>query len=75
MLIGKNITIKEAKNNTINGKHGIVIDETKHTLTLRTNQPSEKPNKKNSTTKPHNNATHKDITIIKDQIITIEETP
>jgi|GEM_PF-4401939 len=36
MLIGKHITITEAKNKTIQGKKGVVLDETKNTLTLKT---------------------------------------
>jgi RNase P/RNase MRP subunit p29 len=61
MLIGKTITIREAKNRSIEGKHGTVIDETKNTITIRTTDIT---NKK-----------HTDITIIKDQLITIEEQP
>lgn len=57
MLIGKTITIKEAKNPSLNNRHGTVIDETKSTITITESK------------------THKDITIIKDQLITIEETP
>jgi len=57
MLIGKTITIKEARNQSLNNKHGTVINETKHTITITDSK------------------THKDITIIKDQLITIEETP
>lgn len=57
MLIGKTITIKEAKNQSLNNKHGTVIDETKRTITITDSK------------------TNKDITIIKDQLITIEETP
>ena len=53
MIIGKNITIKDAKNKSLIGKHGQVIDETKHTITIKTQQ--------------------KQLTIIKDQFITIEE--
>ena len=65
MLIGKTVTIVEAKNKSLEGKQGLVIDETKHTFTIRT--PANKQN--------DNKQTHTDITIIKDQIITIEETP
>lgn len=57
MLIGKTITIKEAKNQSLKDKHGTVIDETKRTITITDSK------------------TNKDITIIKDQLITIEETP
>ena len=57
MLIGKTITITKAKNKSLTGKKGNVIDETKNTITLRT------------TTTPKS----KDITIIKEQITTIEE--
>lgn len=52
-MIGKRITIKEAKNKSIEGKTGKVLDETKNTITIQTNE--------------------KQITIIKDQTITIEE--
>ena len=52
MRIGKTITIKEAKNKSIEGKRGLVLDETKNTITIK--------GKKN-------------ITIIKDQAITITE--
>lgn len=57
MLIGKTITIKEAKNQSLKDKQGTVIDETKRTITIIDSK------------------TNKDITIIKDQLITIEETP
>jgi RNase P/RNase MRP subunit p29 len=53
MIIGKTITIKEAKNKTIQGQTGKVLDETKNTITIQTHK--------------------KQLTIIKDQIITIEE--
>jgi RNase P/RNase MRP subunit p29 len=56
-LIGKHITITAAKNTSLIGKHGIVVDETEHTFTVA----------------EHHNKTTR--TIIKDQIITIEETP
>ena len=59
MIIGKTITIKEAKNNTLNKIIGIVIDETKNTLTLQKNTGT--------------NVTKNTITIIKEHIITIEE--
>jgi len=62
MLIGKHIIITEAKNKSIQGKQGTVIDETKNTITIRatdTKSPTQ----------------HKDITIIKDQITTITEEP
>jgi RNase P/RNase MRP subunit p29 len=62
MHIGKTITITEAKNKSILNKTGKVIDETKHTITI---QPSTPPNQ---SSKP------KDITLIKDQIITIKIT-
>lgn len=55
MIIGKTITITDAKNRGLIGKRGLVLDETKNTITIKTQ--------------------HKDITIIKDQLITIEETP
>jgi len=61
MIIGKTITIKEAKNNTLNKIIGIVIDETKNTLTLQKNTGT--------------NVTKNTITIIKEHIITIEEQP
>jgi RNase P/RNase MRP subunit p29 len=53
MLIGKTITIKNAKNKSLNAKKGLVIDETKNTITMRSNART--------------------LTIIKDQLITIEE--
>jgi RNase P/RNase MRP subunit p29 len=34
MLIGRTIRITEAKNKSIEGRKGLVIDETKNTLTL-----------------------------------------
>lgn len=37
MLIGKRITITSAKNQTLNKKTGTVIDETKNTITIKTN--------------------------------------
>jgi RNase P/RNase MRP subunit p29 len=55
VLIGKTITIRDAKNKSLAGKTGKVLDETRHTLTIQT-----------QTTQ---------LTIIKDQIITIEEKP
>jgi RNase P/RNase MRP subunit p29 len=53
MWIGKTVTIKEAKNKSITGKQGQVLDETKNTITIKTHT--------------------REITIIKDQIITITE--
>ena len=53
MLIGKNITITSAKNKTYENKEGKVLDETKNTITIQTQD--------------------KELTIIKDQIITLEE--
>jgi RNase P/RNase MRP subunit p29 len=55
MIIGKTITITDAKNRSLIGKGGMVLDETKNTITIKTQ--------------------NKDVTIIKDQLITIEETP
>ena len=37
MLIGKIITVKEAKNKSIQGKQGLVLDETKNTITIKHN--------------------------------------
>ena len=59
MFIGKNITVTDAKNKSIQGVKGLVVDETKHTLVIQTNTTKQKTN----------------ITILKEQIITIEETP
>jgi RNase P/RNase MRP subunit p29 len=56
MLIGKQIRIADARNESIAGKNGLVIDETKNTLTIRGKDG-------------------KQHTIIKEQIITIEESP
>ena len=36
VLIGQRITITDAKNRTLIGKTGTVIDETKHTITIKT---------------------------------------
>lgn len=52
-MIGRTITIKEARNASLTGKKGTVLDETKNTITI--------------------NQDNKNITIIKDQIITITE--
>ena len=40
MLIGKTITVSEATNPTLIGKRGLVIDETKQTITFE--QPDNK---------------------------------
>lgn len=53
MLTGKVIIVKEAKNKSIQGKRGLVLDETRNTITIQEGT--------------------KNITIIKDQTITIEE--
>lgn len=37
-LIGKRVTVIEARNPSLLGMHGIIIDETKHTLLLKTKQ-------------------------------------
>ena len=55
MLIGKHLTIREAHNKSLEGLSGEVIDETKHTITMRVTG-------------------HTDKKIIKEQIITFEET-
>lgn len=36
MHIGKTITIRDAKNKSLVGKTGRVLDETKHTITIQT---------------------------------------
>lgn len=54
-LIGKTVAITDAANHTLKGMHGKVIDETKHTFTITTQD--------------------KTRTIIKNQVISIEETP
>jgi RNase P/RNase MRP subunit p29 len=54
MLIGKTVTVKDAKNATLKGMHGNIIDETKHTITITTSKGTR--------------------TIIKEQLISIEET-
>lgn len=36
MNIGKKVTITASTNNTLNGLTGTIIDETKHTITIRT---------------------------------------
>jgi RNase P/RNase MRP subunit p29 len=52
MIIGHHITVTDAKNRSLIGKSGTVIDETKHTITITNG---------------------KEHTLIKDQLITIEE--
>ena len=36
MMLGKHITVIDAKNKSLVGKSGDVLDETKHTLTIQT---------------------------------------
>jgi RNase P/RNase MRP subunit p29 len=55
-FIGKTCVIKEAKNKSYIGLSGIVIDETKNTITLRT-QDKEKKILKQGTTFTINNQT------------------
>lgn len=66
MLIGKRITIKEAKNKSLQGISGKVVDETKNTLVIAITNGGDRKTSKQSGKKT--------ITIIKEQTITIEET-
>ena len=74
MLIGKHIAIIDAKNRSLIGKAGTVIDETKSTITIKSANTSTDKHSKDQRPKdkhPKNNR----ITIIKEHIITIEEKP
>ena len=68
MFIGKNIIVKDAKNKSIQGVSGLVVDETKNTITIKQQNNQQDIKNKNQTRT-------KQITIIKEQTITIEETP